>query len=118
MGGQPYELIPVPHVLQAEGLQIGEHRLSASCGVVERPDALITIVVMTLLFFTDIKLFIGGHFGSHMTNLSLLFTAKISRSMIKLIFYSSATRSCHGNALSWFPILRAILINFHAFKKN
>ena len=36
--------IPESHVPQTEGLQIGDHRLSTSCAVVERP----TIVVMTL----------------------------------------------------------------------
>ena len=29
---------PDPHVPQTEGLQIGDHRLSISCAVVERPD--------------------------------------------------------------------------------
>ena len=30
--------IPDSHVSQTEGLQIGDHRLSTSCGVVDRPD--------------------------------------------------------------------------------
>ena len=30
--------IPDPQVLQTEGLQIGDHRLSTSCEFVERPD--------------------------------------------------------------------------------
>ena len=38
MGGLPNELILDPHVAQTEGLQIGDHKLSIACGVVERPD--------------------------------------------------------------------------------
>ena len=38
MGGLSNGPIPDHHVLQTEGLQIGDHRLSTSCGVVERPD--------------------------------------------------------------------------------
>ena len=37
MGGQENELIPDPYVPQTEGSQIGDHRLSTSCEVVERP---------------------------------------------------------------------------------
>ena len=32
------EPIPDSHIPKTEGLQIGDHRLSSSCGVVERPD--------------------------------------------------------------------------------
>ena len=38
MGGLLNELIPDAHVAQTEGSQIGDHRLSTSCGVIERPD--------------------------------------------------------------------------------
>ena len=38
MGALPNVPIPDPHVPQTEGLQIGDHRSSTSCGVVERPD--------------------------------------------------------------------------------
>ena len=38
MGGLPNELIPIPTYPQTEGSQIGDNRLSTSCGVVERPD--------------------------------------------------------------------------------
>ena len=38
MGELPNEPTPNPHVPQTEGLQIGDHRLSISCGVVGRPD--------------------------------------------------------------------------------
>ena len=38
MGGLPDELIPDSHVPLTEGSQIGDHRLSTSCEVVERPD--------------------------------------------------------------------------------
>ena len=44
MGGLPNEPIPDPHVLKTEGSQIVDHRLSTSCGVVER-----AALVMTLL---------------------------------------------------------------------
>ena len=47
MGGLSNGAIPDSHEPQTEELQIGDHRLSTSCGVVERP---ITIVVMTLLW--------------------------------------------------------------------
>ena len=46
-GGQAYEPIPDPHVPQTEGSQIGDGRLSTSCG--GSLSGLITIVVMTLL---------------------------------------------------------------------
>ena len=38
MNGLPNELIPDFHVPQTEESQIGDHRLSTSCVVVERPD--------------------------------------------------------------------------------
>ena len=38
MGEQSNVPLPDPHVPQTEGLQIGDHRLSTLCGVVERPD--------------------------------------------------------------------------------
>ena len=38
MEGLLNELIPDPHVRQTEGLQIGDHTLSTSCGVVGQPD--------------------------------------------------------------------------------
>ena len=38
MSGLSNEPIANPHVPQTEGLQIGDHRLSTSYGVVERPD--------------------------------------------------------------------------------
>ena len=38
MGELTNVCIPDPHVHQTVGLQIGDHRFSASCGVVERPD--------------------------------------------------------------------------------
>ena len=40
---------PDPHMPSSKGLQIGDHRLSLSCGVVERP-GLINILVMTLFY--------------------------------------------------------------------
>ena len=47
MGELPNAPIHGPHVPQTEALQIGDHRFSISCAVVERP-GLIAIVVMTL----------------------------------------------------------------------
>ena len=38
MGGLSNGSIPDLHASQTEGSQIGDHRLSISCGVVERPD--------------------------------------------------------------------------------
>ena len=38
MGELPNVPIPDPHVPQTDGLQIGDHRLSISCAVVERLD--------------------------------------------------------------------------------
>ena len=38
MSGLPNELLPDPHVLQTEESLIGDHKLSTSRGVVERPD--------------------------------------------------------------------------------
>ena len=38
MSELPSVLIPKPHVPQTEWLQVSDHRLSTSCGVVERPD--------------------------------------------------------------------------------
>ena len=38
MGGQPNEHTTDPRVPQTEGLQISDHRLSTSCGVVKRHD--------------------------------------------------------------------------------
>ena len=38
MSEQTNALFPDPHELQIEGLQNGDHSLSTSCGVVERPD--------------------------------------------------------------------------------
>ena len=35
MDGLPNELMPDPHVLQSEWSQIGDHRLTTLCGVVE-----------------------------------------------------------------------------------
>ena len=46
MGGLPNEPIPDPDVPQTDGSQIGDHRLSTSCG---SSSGLITIVVKTLL---------------------------------------------------------------------
>ena len=37
MSEEPNAPIPDPHVPQTDGLQIGDHRLNTSCGVVERP---------------------------------------------------------------------------------
>ena len=50
MGGLSNKPTPDPHVPQTEGLQIGDHRLSTSCGVVKRPnhqcgDDLVTITM-------------------------------------------------------------------------
>ena len=38
MGRLPNDFIPDPHVPQTEGSQIGDHRLSSSCGIVGRPN--------------------------------------------------------------------------------
>ena len=38
MGGLSNEPVPDSHVAQTEVSQIGDHRLSTSCGIVERPN--------------------------------------------------------------------------------
>ena len=51
MGGLPNELIPDPHVPKTEGSQLGDHRLSTSCGVVDHlfgNDLVIKIAVLLL----------------------------------------------------------------------